>query len=77
MASPSTVLTLGFGSFGSINLLPTVGFGIGATISVPTDVSRYMLVFENCQIIKGITISNDILKGVSHSGDIIKGIVSD
>ena len=27
MASPSTVLSLGFGSFGSVNLLPTLGFG--------------------------------------------------
>jgi hypothetical protein len=28
VASPSTVLTLGFGSFGSADLLPTLGFGI-------------------------------------------------
>lgn len=30
MASPSTVITEGYGSFGSVNLLPTLGFGIGA-----------------------------------------------
>jgi hypothetical protein len=30
MASPSTVITMGFGSFGSVNLLPTLGYGIGA-----------------------------------------------
>lgn len=30
MASPSTVLTHGFGSWGSVNLLPTLGYGIGA-----------------------------------------------
>lgn len=29
MASPSTVVSLGYGSFGSINLLPTLGFGQG------------------------------------------------
>lgn len=29
MASPSTVLTLGYGSFGGVNLLPTLGFGLG------------------------------------------------
>lgn len=27
MASPSTVVTLGFGSFGAVGLLPTLGFG--------------------------------------------------
>jgi hypothetical protein len=27
VASPSTVITLGFGSFGSADLLPTLGFG--------------------------------------------------
>lgn len=27
MASPSTVITLGFGSFGSVNLVPTLGYG--------------------------------------------------
>jgi hypothetical protein len=27
MASPSTVLTLGLGSWGSVNDLPTLGFG--------------------------------------------------
>lgn len=27
MASPSTVITMGYGSFGSVNLIPTLGFG--------------------------------------------------
>lgn len=31
MASPSTVITEGFGSFGSVNLLPTLGYGQGDT----------------------------------------------
>lgn len=26
MASPSTVITFGYGSFGSVNLVPTLGF---------------------------------------------------
>lgn len=30
MASPSTVITEGYGSFGSVNLLPTLGYGIGS-----------------------------------------------
>jgi hypothetical protein len=29
MASPSTVLSQGYGSWGSVYLLPTLGFGIG------------------------------------------------
>ena len=30
-ATPSTVITMGYGSFGSVNLLPTLGYGQGAT----------------------------------------------
>jgi hypothetical protein len=29
MASISTVVTMGYGSFGSVNLVPTLGYGIG------------------------------------------------
>ena len=32
MATPSTVLTQGFGSWGNVNLLPTLGFGIGEAL---------------------------------------------
>lgn len=42
MASPSTVITLGYGSFGSVNLLPTLGFGIAEVVltsEVPLDAS--------------------------------------
>lgn len=28
MASPSSVLSMGYGSWGSVNLLPTLGFGL-------------------------------------------------
>lgn len=34
MASPSTVITLGYGSFGSVNLLPTLGYGSGSGIAL-------------------------------------------
>ena len=34
MASPSTVISEGFGSWGSVNLLPTLGFGINTLIPV-------------------------------------------
>lgn len=37
MASPSTVLSLGYGSFGSVNLLPTLGFGAGEEAEVVPD----------------------------------------
>lgn len=30
MASPSTVISLGYGSWGSVNLVPTLGYGSGA-----------------------------------------------
>lgn len=32
MASPSTVLTRGYGDWSSVNLLPTLGYGIGEVI---------------------------------------------
>lgn len=36
MASPSTVVTMGFGAgFGSVNLIPTLGFGIGVAALEP------------------------------------------
>lgn len=35
MASPSTVLSRGYGSWGSVNLVPTLGYGIG-TVSQAT-----------------------------------------
>ena len=35
MASPSTVVSLGFGSWGSVNLLLTLGFGIGVAVDPP------------------------------------------
>lgn len=31
MSSPSTVVTQGYGSFGSVSLLPTIGFGSGSS----------------------------------------------
>lgn len=34
MASPSSVITLGYGSWGSVNLVPTLGYGINAVIAV-------------------------------------------
>ena len=34
MASPSTVITLGYGTFGSVNLVPTLGYGSSAVIAV-------------------------------------------
>ena len=30
MASPSTVISRGYGSWGTVNELPTIGYGIGA-----------------------------------------------
>lgn len=38
MASIATVVTMGFGSFGSVNLLPTIGYGISSAVAI-TDFS--------------------------------------
>lgn len=32
MASIATVVTMGYGSFGSVNLVPTLGYGIGEPV---------------------------------------------
>lgn len=32
MASISTVVTMGYGTFGLVNLLPTIGYGIQASV---------------------------------------------
>lgn len=39
MASIATVVTMGYGSFGSVNLLPTLGYGI-AIIPSPDTIGR-------------------------------------
>lgn len=36
MASPSTVISRGFGSWGGVHLLPTRGYGIGTPFTPPT-----------------------------------------
>lgn len=37
MASIATVVTMGYGTFGSANLLPTLGFGVGAEAAIVAD----------------------------------------
>lgn len=44
MASIATVVTMGFGSFGSVNLLPTLGYGIAAAVQ-PTGRLEYTIPF--------------------------------
>lgn len=44
MASPSTVITLGYGSFGSVNAVPTLGYGIGsAVVIVPGEIFQCVI----------------------------------
>lgn len=46
-ATPSTVITMSYGSFGSVNLLPTLGYGQGATSEGRiTDVYPRPVMFE-------------------------------
>ncbi len=40
MASPSTVISLGYGSWGDVNELPTLGYGQGQVV-VPVIDTRY------------------------------------
>lgn len=37
MASIADTITMGFGSFGSVNDLPTLGYGIAAQAALPSD----------------------------------------
>lgn len=70
MASPSTVLTLGFGSFGSVNLLPTLGYGIGAEVddSTQREVAMLFTVIDGLvqEIDKDVLAASDLpLSGVT------------
>ncbi len=48
--SASSILTQGFGSFGGVSLLPTLGFGIGEQSQpIPSAVIRYDLQFTSIQ----------------------------
>lgn len=38
--SIATVVTRGYGSFGSVNLLPTLGYSLAATVAGPLYASR-------------------------------------
>lgn len=60
MASPSTVITLGFGSFGSVNLLPTLGYGVFALALLMPDavwVSGRSLTWEESREIVWVSAS--------------------
>lgn len=40
MASIATVVTRGYGSFGSVNLLPTLGYGSASAVSADAQIVR-------------------------------------
>ena len=46
MASIATVVTMGYGSFGSVNVLPTLGYGIGAE---PVDLTTPAGIFRSLE----------------------------
>ena len=64
MASPSTVITLGYGGFGSVNLLPTLGYGIGAAV---------VLVLAQPSLDHGWVAWPGVDEGVVHLGGPVKG----
>lgn len=44
MASPSSVLSLGLGSWGSVNLLPTLGYGVGEAVVVTPGTAKRLAI---------------------------------
>jgi hypothetical protein len=62
MASPSTVISLGYGSWGSVNDVVTLGYGIGAVIGDPTstiyaDFAPGVLTFEFPAVAQMVSLS--------------------
>jgi hypothetical protein len=45
-ASPSSVITLGYGSWGSVNLIPTLGFGSAEEVVITVDGRDIHLTWE-------------------------------
>jgi hypothetical protein len=70
MASPSTVITLGFGSFGSVNLLPTLGYGIGEEAQ-PLGFLRVMAAMAH---IPGVRVQRIVYPGPAAGGLYVSGV---
>ena len=51
--SVSPILTLGYGSFGSVNLLPTLGYGIGVSAETTIFGSSVVFAGERKRLIHG------------------------
>ena len=71
MASIATVVTMGYGSFGSVNLLPTIGYGIGSTVGgaqLCGDVTMQPLLTGRSsitQMLAGTTVVTPLLTGTT------------
>lgn len=61
MASIATVVTMGYGSFGSVNLIPTLGYGIGAAVVE----IRYRVVAADVYCARAITQDESSGKAVA------------
>lgn len=72
MASPSTVITLGFGSFGSVNLLPTLGYGsvVDQVLGLWHDRgTSYDLKASGQTVAPFVTRNNDIAQVIQSDGE--------
>ena len=71
MASPSTVLSRGYGSWGSVNLLPTRGYGIGVSSPI-TLVGHWenVIAFSSANELIDLTSANKTLEAFSSDSEL-------
>lgn len=74
--SVATVVTLGFGTFGSVNLLPTLGFSIQA---VPITSAPFYRPYstETSEVLLSSTETLDVLPRATESVDYLPGGVDE
>jgi hypothetical protein len=69
MASPSTVLSRGYGSWGSVNLVITRGLGVGVTTEAVPDPYRPRSFHRTDDRLRSPTPSEDRLRASATSDD--------
>lgn len=73
MASIATVVTMGFGSFGSVNLLPTLGYGVEEAAELVETQREFML---SITFVDGLAQEDSIEKGVLVASDMPAGFLA-
>lgn len=67
MASPSSVLTMGLGAWGSVNLIPTLGYGISNAIEGPYCVAAQDI-FTAGQVMGEVFTAGQVEGGIFTAG---------